>query len=90
MPTNIHLDYASPLTIQIRVHDDRITIWNAVQLPPEWAAGQLVGKRYPKDYPKDYPQNYPQNYPRTNFGLTRGRSQDHSAYACRCLNLMKV
>ena len=43
MPTNIHLDYASPITIQIRVYDDRITIWNAVQLPPEWAAGHLSG-----------------------------------------------
>ena len=30
----IHRDYASPTTIQIRVYDDRITIWNAVQLPP--------------------------------------------------------
>ena len=36
--TNIHRDYASPTTIQIRVYDDRIAIWNAVQLPPEWTA----------------------------------------------------
>ncbi len=50
MPTNIHLDYASPLTIQIRVHDDRITIWNAVQLPPERATGQLAGELSSKPY----------------------------------------
>ena len=50
MPTNIHLDYASPITIQIRVYDDRITIWNAVQLPPEWSAGQLAGELSSKPY----------------------------------------
>ena len=42
--------YASPITIQIRVYDDRITIWNAVQLPPEWAAGQLAGELSSKPY----------------------------------------
>ena len=31
----IHRDYASPTTIQIRVHDDRIAIWNAAHLNPE-------------------------------------------------------
>ena len=40
----IHRDYASPTTIQISVHDDRIVIWNAVQLPPGWAADQLTGE----------------------------------------------
>ena len=34
----IHRDYASPTTIQIRVLDDRIAIWNAAQLNPEWMA----------------------------------------------------
>ena len=34
----IHRDYASPTTIQIRVHDDRIAIWNAAHLNPEWTA----------------------------------------------------
>ena len=46
----IHRDYASPTTIQIRVYDDRITIWNAVQLPPEWSAGQLAGELSSKPY----------------------------------------
>ena len=34
----IHRDYASPTTIQIRVCDDRIAIWNAARLKPEWTA----------------------------------------------------
>ena len=38
----IHRDYASPTTIQIRVHDDRISIWNAAHLAPEWATEQLA------------------------------------------------
>ena len=38
----IHRDYASPATIQIRVYDDRIAIWNAAQLTPEWVAEQLA------------------------------------------------
>ena len=46
----IHRDYASPTTIQIRVYDDRIAIWNAVQLPPEWDAGQLTGEFSSKPY----------------------------------------
>ncbi len=38
----IHRDYASPTTIQIRVRDDRIAIWNAAHLTPEWAAELLA------------------------------------------------
>ena len=38
----IHRDYASPATIQIRVYDDRISIWNAAHLSPDWAAEQLA------------------------------------------------
>ena len=46
----IHRDYASPTTIQIRVYDDQIAIWNAVQLPSEWAADQLTGELSSKPY----------------------------------------
>ncbi|MXW79767.1 MAG: transcriptional regulator [Gemmatimonadetes bacterium] len=46
----IHRDYASPTTIQISVYDDRIAIWNAVQLPSEWAADQLAGGLSSKPY----------------------------------------
>jgi len=38
----IHRDYASPTTIQIRVYDDRIAIWNAAHLALEWATEQLA------------------------------------------------
>ncbi len=38
----IHRDYASPTTIQIRVRDDRIAIWNAAHLNPEWTAELLA------------------------------------------------
>ncbi len=37
-----HRDYASPTTIQIRVCDDRIAIWNAAPLSPEWTADLLA------------------------------------------------
>ena len=40
----IHRDYASPTTIQIRVRDDRIAIWNAAHLNPEWTAELLAGE----------------------------------------------
>ncbi len=46
----IHRDYSSPTTIQIRVYDDQIAIWNAVQLPSEWAADQLAGELSSKPY----------------------------------------
>lgn len=38
----IHRDYASATTIQIRVYADRISIWNAADLTPDWAAAQLA------------------------------------------------
>ncbi len=38
----IHRDYASATTIQIRVQDDRIAIWNAANLNPEWTAELLT------------------------------------------------
>ncbi len=40
----IHRDYASNTTIQVRVYDDRIAIWNAAKLPPNWVEDQLAGK----------------------------------------------
>ena len=38
----IHRDYARPATIQIHVHDDRISIRNAAHLAPDWAADLLA------------------------------------------------
>ena len=40
----IHYDYASPTTIQIRVRVDRIAIWNAALLKPEWTAELLAAE----------------------------------------------
>ena len=34
----VHRDYATPASTQIRVYDDRITLRNAAQLPPDWTA----------------------------------------------------
>ncbi len=46
----IHRDYASPATIQIRVYNDRIAIWNAAHLTPEWAAEQLAEELSSRPY----------------------------------------
>ena len=40
----IHRDYASATTIQIRVYDDRISIWNAANLTSEWAAEHVAAE----------------------------------------------
>jgi len=34
----VHRDYATPASTQIRVYDNRITLRNAAQLPPDWTA----------------------------------------------------
>ena len=38
----IHRNYASPAAIQVRVCDDRIAIWNAAHLRPEWTADLMA------------------------------------------------
>ena len=38
----LHKDYGSHIPIQIRIYDDRLSIWNNGQLPPEWNADRLV------------------------------------------------
>ncbi len=38
----LHKDYGSHIPIQIRVYDDRLSIWNNGQLPPEWNADRLL------------------------------------------------
>ena len=38
----IHRDYVTPTSIQIRVRDDRISIWNAAHLAPDWGAERLT------------------------------------------------
>jgi len=38
----IHKDYSSGTPIQIRVHRDRLWIWNPGSLPPKWTAKTLL------------------------------------------------
>jgi len=40
----VHKDYASSIPIQISVYDNKLMIWNAGQLPPDWTLEQLSAK----------------------------------------------
>jgi len=37
----VHKDYASGIPIQIRLHDDRISLWNPARLPEGWSVASL-------------------------------------------------
>ena len=49
----VHKDYASGATIQIRVYDDKLMIWNPGQLPPDWKAEDLLEKHESKPFNPD-------------------------------------
>jgi ATP-dependent DNA helicase RecG len=38
----VHKDYASNIPIQIRVHDDRLLLWNPGRLPESWDVSSLL------------------------------------------------
>ena len=38
-----HRNYANPAPIQIRVYDDRISLWNPGTLPTDWTLDRLLG-----------------------------------------------
>ena len=46
----IHRDYAVPVPIQIRVHDNRVVIWNAGRLPRGWSLENLTGEHASRPY----------------------------------------
>ena len=45
-----HRDYAIPAPIQIRVFDDRISIWNPAVLPEGWSLEKLIGEHASKPF----------------------------------------
>ena len=46
----IHKDYGVPYPTQISVYDDKIMIWNAGALPPDWTTDTLLGKHTSEPY----------------------------------------
>ena len=40
----VHRDYAIPAPVQIRVYEDRLTIWNPAVLPEGWSLKKLLGE----------------------------------------------
>ena len=40
----VHRDYAVPAPVQIRVYEDRLTIWNPAVLPEGWSLKKLLGE----------------------------------------------
>ena len=49
----VHKDYASGIPIQISVYDNKLMIWNAGQLPPDWTLEQLTAKHASVPYNPD-------------------------------------
>jgi len=43
--TVMHRDYAVLAPIQIRVYDNRLSIWNPGELPEDWLLGKLLGPK---------------------------------------------
>lgn len=49
----VHRDYAVPAPIQIRVYADRLSIWNAGELPENWSHATLLGPHSSQPYNPD-------------------------------------
>ena len=43
--TVAHRDYTNPVSIQIRVYDDRISLWNPGTLPIDWTLDRFLAPR---------------------------------------------
>jgi ATP-dependent DNA helicase RecG len=49
----VHKDYASAVPIQISVYADKLMIWNAGQLPPDWTVKKLLSKHASQPFNPD-------------------------------------
>jgi len=49
----VHRDYAVPAPIQIRVYEDRLSIWNPGELPENWTQATLLGPHASQPYNPD-------------------------------------
>jgi ATP-dependent DNA helicase RecG len=49
----VHRDYAVPAPIQIRVYEDRLSIWNPGELPEDWTQATLLGPHASRPYNPD-------------------------------------
>lgn len=49
----VHRDYAVPAPIQIRVYEDRLSIWNPGELPENWTRATLLGPHASQPYNPD-------------------------------------
>ena len=49
----VHRDYAVPTPIQIRVHDDRLRIFNPGSVPEGWTLDKLLGPHPSQPYNPD-------------------------------------
>jgi ATP-dependent DNA helicase RecG len=49
----IHKDYSSGTPIQISVYQDKLMLWNAGELPPDWTVAKLKGKHSSRPFNPD-------------------------------------
>lgn len=75
----VHRDYAVPAPIQIRVHDDRLRIYNAGSLPEGWTLEKLLGPHPSQPYNPDIANAFF----RAGEIETWGRGIDRVMRACR-------
>ena len=54
----VHRDYAVPAPIQIRVHDDRLRIYNPGSLPEGWTLEKLLGQHPSQPYNPDIANSF--------------------------------
>ena len=75
----VHRDYAVPAPIQIRVHDDRLRIYNPGSLPEGWTLEKLLGPHPSQPYNPDIANAFF----RAGEIETWGRGIDRVVRACR-------